>query len=117
MGNRAGSQVTLTQCHEQRDLLDAVWNKVRDLDAVEGQELPQEVGGGERKAGSGKLMKIMNSPGLGRGSTSFATGTLHRSCLNSGIIPAVMYGRRDSRVTFDLPQPSAAMDAFEARNE
>jgi hypothetical protein len=57
-------------------------------------------------------MKITNYPGLGRGSTSFAAGTLHFSCLYSGIIPAEMYGRRDSRVTLDLPHPLAASGAL-----
>jgi hypothetical protein len=33
------------------------------------------------------------------------------------MIPAAMYGRRDSRVTFDLPQPFAAMIVFGAQGE
>jgi hypothetical protein len=31
--------------------------------------------------------------------------------------PEATYGRRDSRVTFDLPQPFAAMDACGVWNE
>jgi hypothetical protein len=68
---------------------------------------------GSAKPRSRKLMKITNSPGLGRGSTSFAADTLHLSSLNSGMIPAEMYGRRDSLVTLDLPHPLAAIGALE----
>jgi hypothetical protein len=57
------AQVAFTQRHEQRNLLDAVRPKVGDLDAVEGQQLTEEVGGGESEPAVEEAQEDHELPG------------------------------------------------------